>query len=146
MSSNLLITVFFSCLEDSSFIAESEREHSTQHRYGASRSTPRNKNNLSRVQVPKGNFYISSPFKQGPEKDTKGPIMVGQCDLRVLFHSAVCSFFCSFILSSIHSFIHSFLQSFIHWFILSFVHSLIYLFFRPFNYPFFCSFVKFRWP
>ncbi|PFX21196.1 hypothetical protein AWC38_SpisGene14322 [Stylophora pistillata] len=60
-------------LEDSSLVAESERDPS---RLPTSAPTFRNRTIHSRVQIPKGNFYITSPFKQGPEKDVKGPVLV----------------------------------------------------------------------
>lgn len=60
-------------LENSSLVAESERDQS---RLPKSLSTSRNRIRHSRVQIPKGNFYITSPFKQGPEKDVKGPVLV----------------------------------------------------------------------
>ena len=63
-------------VENSSFIAESERDQSRLPRSATSGSFSRNKIRPSRVQIPKGNFYITSPFKQGPEKDVKGPILV----------------------------------------------------------------------
>ena len=63
-------------LENSSLVAESERDHSTLRISGTGGSISGNKNRTSRVQIPKGNFYINSPFKQGPEKDVKGPTLV----------------------------------------------------------------------
>lgn len=63
-------------LENSSLIAESEREPNTLHRSAAVGSIYRNKNRPRRVQIPKENIYITSPFKQGPEKDVKGPALV----------------------------------------------------------------------
>jgi len=39
-------------------------------------SISRNKTRPRRVQIPKDNFYITSPFKQGPEKDVKGSALV----------------------------------------------------------------------
>ena len=59
--------------ENSSLVAESERDQS---RLSKSLSTSQNRIRHSRVQIPKGNFYITSPFKQGPEKDVKGPVLV----------------------------------------------------------------------
>ncbi|KAL9988441.1 hypothetical protein ACROYT_G002886 [Oculina patagonica] len=63
-------------LEDSSLVAQSERDRSTFHNSGTGGSIARNKNRPSRVQIPKPNVYITSPFKQGPEKDIKGPTLV----------------------------------------------------------------------
>ena len=73
-----MIVCLFACfvLENSSFIAESERDPPTLQRDIIGGFLSRNKNKPSRVQVPKGNFYVTSPFKQGPEKDTKGPTLV----------------------------------------------------------------------
>ena len=66
-------TTLYNLTENSSLVAESERDQS---RLPKSLSASRNRIRHSRVQIPKGNFYITSPFKQGPEKDVKGPVLV----------------------------------------------------------------------
>ena len=63
-------------VENSSLIAESEREPNTLYNSAAVGYISRNKNRPRRVQIPKENIYITSPFKQGPEKDVKGPALV----------------------------------------------------------------------
>ena len=57
-------------------IAESERDPNTLHISAAVGYISRNRNRPRRVQIPKENIYITSPFKQGPEKDVKGPALV----------------------------------------------------------------------
>jgi len=57
-------------------IAESERDPNSLCSSAADGLIARNKIRPGRVQIPKDNFYITSPFKQGPEKDVKGPALV----------------------------------------------------------------------
>lgn len=62
-------------LESSSLFAESERQPLPLFRSVTYDSLSRNKTMPGQVVVQKNNFYIKSPFKQGPEKIVKGPVL-----------------------------------------------------------------------
>lgn len=61
---------------ETSLFAESERKPPQLTRYVTRGTFSRTKTPPNRVQVSKGNFYVTSPFKQGSGKDIKGPISV----------------------------------------------------------------------
>ncbi|XP_015765605.1 PREDICTED: uncharacterized protein LOC107344466 [Acropora digitifera] len=63
-------------LESSSLFAESERQPLPLFRSVTYDSLSRNKTMPGQVVVQRCNVYIKSPFKQGPEKIVKGPVLV----------------------------------------------------------------------
>lgn len=62
--------------ESSSLFAESERQPLPLFRSVTYDSLSRNKTMPGQMVVQKCNVYIKSPFKQGPEKIVKGPVLV----------------------------------------------------------------------